>query len=147
MLSDISSSYYIESLSACMQTAKAASQHIEEMLLTQMSITIFRRAHHPSPFLSKPRHPSRSLSPPHLIYIWLFQNENDFCSVPPSVHRMAGCAHRSLGSGVAPLQIEKLKWWFSPAFPSPLFVPFFCCGLSPSSPEFCARSLTPGGQM
>ena len=49
---------------------------------------------------------------------------------------MAGCAHRlrldprpSVVSGVAPLQIEKLKWWFSPSL-SRLSFPF-CCGLSP----------------
>ena len=52
---------------------------------------------------------------------------------------MAGCAHRlrldprrrrSVVSGVAPLQIEKLKWWFSPSLFRLSFSPF-CCGLSP----------------
>ena len=43
-------------------------------------------------------------------------------------------------SGVAPLQIEKLKWWFSPSLPFPfpsLLLPFL---LRSVSPEFCARS-------
>ena len=52
---------------------------------------------------------------------------------------MAGCAHRlrldprrSVVSGVAPLQIEKLKWWFSPSsLPVPVSPSPFCCGLSP----------------
>ena len=79
--------------------------------------------HLPPSFLSKPRHRSPPSLFPSLplsshLYLAFRKRKRLLLLRPPDGGRTAGCAHRrlrSVVSGVASLQIEKLKWWFSPA--------------------------------